>query len=86
MKCASFITRQLSDNGVVKWKQPVVTDNSGSVSFTCDAQSGAKLSTGYRLITCEAVDSSGNRANCSFTIHVYGKIVCFILLYSYSHK
>lgn len=84
MKC--FNQFVAIDDGIVKWKQPRVTDNSGKVSFTCDTQSGAKLSIGKTVIICEAVDDSGNRAKCSYVITVYGKDACFILVYSYSHK
>ena len=76
MKC--YHLTSLLDNGIVKWKEPAVTDNSGNVSFTCDAHSGTKLSIGRKIINCEAVDGSGNRANCSYTLTVYGKVVCSI--------
>ena len=55
------------------WKDPIVSDNSGIVSVTCDAQSGVTLTIGETTVTCEAVDGSGNRAQCSFQVIVKGK-------------
>ena len=58
---------------VIIWKDPAISDNSGIVSVTCNAQSGAELTIGETTITCDAVDGSGNKASCSFQVTVKGK-------------
>ena len=77
IKCYSTTVK--TDGGkptaIVNWHHPVVTDNSGNVSFTCDAQSGAEFTIGITTVTCEAVDGSGNRAQCHFHVTVKGKFV-----------
>ena len=58
--------------GMVLWKDPIASDNSGNVSVTCDPPSGTHFKIGERPITCEAVDGSGNRAECSFPVTLIG--------------
>ena len=53
---------------------PSASDNSGSVSVTCDTQSG-------RPIICKAVDGSGNSAVCSFPVNAEGNMcMCTLIL------
>ena len=66
---------------IVRWNDPVVTDNSGNVSVTCDAQSGAEFTIGETRIPCEAVDGSGNKASCYSYVIVRGNSLCVQLLY-----
>ena len=59
---------------VALWQDPSATDNSGDVSNTiCDPKSGSKFTIGQTLVTCEAVDDSGNNETCNFQIAVEGK-------------
>ena len=59
---------------VAFWQSPSATDNSGDIpDVTCDPQSRSKFTIGQTLVTCEAIDSSGNNNTCSFHIHVNGK-------------
>ena len=58
---------------VVVWEDPAVTDNSGDVlPVSCDPKSGTNFTIGQTTVICEAVDESGNRAECSFTVNVTG--------------
>ena len=59
---------------VAVWQDPTATDNSGNVpKVTCDPQSESEFTIGQTLVTCEAVDSSGNNKTCDFQITVEGK-------------
>ena len=65
----------------VELQNPVATDNSADTpNVTCDALSGSVFVIGETTISCEAVDGSGNRAECSFIVQVTGdyKGVTFI--------
>ena len=49
------------------------TDNSGiKASITCTRESGSQFQIGQTEIVCEALDPSGNTANCIFMIDVIG--------------
>ena len=58
---------------MVKWEDPHASDNSGNVSTTCYPPSGNNFTIGQTVIICEAVDSSGNKAQCYFDVNVIGK-------------
>ena len=58
---------------MVTWEDPTASDNSGAISHvTCDLQSGANFTIGETVVLCEAVDGSGNKAECSFQVNVTG--------------
>ena len=60
---------------VAAWQEPAVTDNSGGVTnVTCIPHSGSEFTIGQTLVTCVAVDSSGNNNTCSFHIGVEGRV------------
>jgi len=57
--------------GAVYFTPPLASDNCGnSVQVTCNPPSGTVFGPGEQLITCTAVDSSGNSNQCSFTLTV----------------
>jgi hypothetical protein len=57
--------------GVVDFHSPMAADNcDGSVVVTCTPPSGSLFGPGDHLITCTAVDHSGNSNQCSFTLTV----------------
>ena len=59
---------------VATWQDLSVADNSEDVpEVACDPQSGSELRIGQTLVTCAAVDGSGNNNTCSFQISVEGK-------------
>ena len=63
------------------WQGPSVTDNSGDVpGVTCDPQSESNFTIGQTLVTCEAVDSSGNINTCRFQVRVVVEGSCFLIL------
>ena len=67
-------TKQGQAFAVAVWQDPSATDNSGDVSeVTCVPHSGSEFSIGLTLVTCEAVDGSGNNNTCNFEIGVEGK-------------
>lgn len=69
---------------LVNWTTPVVTDNSGvAPTVTSNYGSPQKFSQGTHAITYIAVDQSGNKATCTFTVKVTGMRV-LKLVYSYS--
>ncbi|XP_072175625.1 uncharacterized protein [Diadema setosum] len=61
-----------SAGAVACWAVPTTSDNSGSVSLTSTAESGAFFPIGRTLVTYTATDPSGNTAPivCSFNITV----------------
>ncbi|XP_013402495.1 hyalin [Lingula anatina] len=54
----------------VSWVQPTVTDNSGKPVRVISNMSPGKLYRGRYKVVYEARDEAGNRASCSFTLHV----------------
>lgn len=61
-------------SALVNWTEPVAIDTSGIVPLvTSNYRTPQRFSQGSHLITYTAVDQSGNRATCSFTIEVLGK-------------
>ena len=57
----------------VLWQTPMATDNSGETpTVTCEPESEINFIIGHTTVQCEAVDGSGNRAECNFNIHVTG--------------
>ena len=60
----------------VVWKKPNATDDSGyTPEVNCDRLSGTDFFVGITMVTCEAVDRSGNKAVCNFKIMVTGKMI-----------
>lgn len=58
----------------VNWTEPVATDNSGfPPAVTSNYQPLQRLSQGTYVIVYTAVDQSGNKATCSFTVKVKGR-------------
>ena len=58
---------------LVNWTEPVATDNSGvAPTVTSNYQSPQRFSQGTHVITYTAVDQSGNKATCTFTVKVIG--------------
>ncbi|XP_072024935.1 hyalin-like [Amphiura filiformis] len=58
---------------IVKWKQPLATDNSGrDVSVTCNKNSSSRFEIGETDVVCEARDWEGKASYCSFTVAVKG--------------
>ena len=63
----------LSDGPVnvpVSFVNPTATDNSGSASVSCSPASGSNFTLGATVVTCTAVDPSGNSAAVTFTVTV----------------
>ena len=71
----SVLTDDGKPTAMVEWEDPHASDNSGNVSVTCDPQSGTNFTIGQTSIICEAVDASGNRAQCSVQVIVAGEFV-----------
>ncbi|MCM3871767.1 MAG: DUF5011 domain-containing protein [Pyrinomonadaceae bacterium] len=61
-----------SGSAVVNYSTPSATDNSGSVSVTCDQPSGSSFSVlgSPHTVTCTASDDAGNTNSCSFAVSV----------------
>ena len=58
---------------MVTWEKPDATDNSGNVSdVICNPLSGTEFGIGQTIVTCEAVDESKNKGECSFQVEVTG--------------
>src|SRR5437764_117657 len=49
---------------------PTATDNCPGVTVSCSPISGSVFTKGTNSVTCTATDSSGNTADCSFTVAV----------------
>gem|GEM_PF-4575010 len=59
-------------SAVVTYPAPSVSDNLPGVTVACAPVSGSTFPAGTTTVTCTAVDASGNRASCSFTVAVGG--------------
>src|SRR5918996_5842787 len=56
---------------VVRYSRPTALDAvDGPVPVTCTPRSGARFRVGRTVVTCEAVDSSGNTATARFAVFV----------------
>jgi hypothetical protein len=54
----------------VTFALPIATDNQPGVTVACAPASGSFFPVGLDVVTCTATDTSGNTAECSFTITV----------------
>ena len=67
----SAFTAANSCNAVVTYTQPTANDNcDGSRTVTCNPASGTTFNKGVTTVSCSASDTSGNPANCTFTVTV----------------
>lgn len=65
----------------VNWNRPNATDNSGAApSLSSNYKPPQRFSQGTHVITYTAVDQSGNRATCIFTIKVIGIKSYFLMV------
>ncbi|MEM1332377.1 MAG: HYR domain-containing protein [Actinomycetota bacterium] len=65
--------QQVTINSVgdaVSFDPPVITDNSGDVTITCNPAPGTPLPAGDTTVTCTAVDPSGNETVITFVVSV----------------
>ncbi|XP_038052340.1 uncharacterized protein LOC119725047 [Patiria miniata] len=69
---ASFTANTDLDTATFEYYLPTpdISDNSEGVVFTTDFISGTALNVGSHVVTFTATDTSGNTANCSFTVNV----------------
>ena len=64
----------------VVYTDPQVNDNSGQIpTITCDVESGSHFGIGETEVICQAVDSTGNQATCTFTVTVEGNVIYFVM-------
>ena len=69
-----FYATECSSRALLTWSEPKATDNSGHVSISYPAiRPPVNLSIGLYNVLYSAVDSSGNRANCTFIAQVASK-------------
>ena len=55
----------------VRYPAPTATDNcGGSSTIACTPPAGSAFPMGTTLVQCTATDACGNRADCSFKVHV----------------
>ena len=60
-------------SSLVNWTEPVATDNSGlSPKMTTNYHSPQRFDKGAHVIAYTAMDQSGNKATCTFTVVVTG--------------
>ena len=77
----SLDTQPGQPTAVAVWQHPSVSDNSCDKPWvTCKPLSGSNFTIGQTLVTCEAVDSSGNNNTCSFHIDVQGMLSCMLFV------
>ena len=59
----------------VVYSAPQVTDNTGAtLTITCDTESGSHFEICETEVFCQAVDPTGNKATCPFTVKVQGML------------
>ena len=63
-------------SAMINWTEPVAIDNSGAKpTVTSNYQSPQRFSHGSHVIAYTAVDQSGNKATCTFTVNVLGNTI-----------
>ena len=71
-----FYAEQDKFSALVNWTEPVAADSSGvSPLMMSNYRSPERFNQGTHVITYTAVDQSGNKATCNFTVQVLGKNV-----------
>jgi hypothetical protein len=58
------------ESAVVDYGAPSAADNCGLLSVSCSPASGSVFPVGHSAVSCQAVDTSGNRSMCSFAVTV----------------
>ena len=71
----TVVTDFSQPTAVVIWRDLQATDNSGQdPTVTCSTESGSQFT--YRIgetdVICKAVDPTGNKAMCTFTVTIEG--------------
>jgi HYR domain len=56
---------------VVNFPAPVASDNCPGVTVVCNPLAGSCFPVGVTTVTCTATDTSGNTANCPFTVTTF---------------
>ena len=60
---------------VVFWDKPDASDNSGErPNISCSIDNGSQFAIGQTEVICHAQDNFGNRAECTFTVEIKGKL------------
>lgn len=59
-----------SGQAVVNYPEPEASDNCAVASLVCSPASGSVFPLGTTTVTCTGTDTSGNTANCSFSVTV----------------
>ena len=77
ISCPSYIqssTDPGQNTSTVTWTNVTAVDNSDpNPELGCSPESGGKFSLGVTEVACEAIDNSGNKAACQFTVIVTGR-------------
>jgi hypothetical protein len=55
----------------VNFPNPTVSDNCPGATFSCSPPSGSPFPVGTTTVTCTATDTSGNTAQCTFTVSAF---------------
>lgn len=61
---------------IVSYNYPAATDNCPGVTVVCNPPTGSTFALGTTAVTCNATDTSGNAASCSFQVNVFS--VCMV--------
>ena len=59
-------------SAIVTYTTPTATDDTNSVTVSCDRPSGSSFPVGTTTVTCTATDAAINQTSCSFTVTVTG--------------
>jgi uncharacterized repeat protein (TIGR01451 family) len=75
IRCPNNITMELpasQTSAVINYPPPTATDNLPGVTVSCAPPSGTTFPLGTSTVICVAVDVTGNRATCGFSISLAG--------------
>src|SRR5205085_3408980 len=75
IRCPDNVSMTLpaaQSSAVVNYPAPTVSDNLPGVTVTCAPPSGSSFPLGTTTVTCAAVDASGNRSTCGFSVTLTG--------------
>ena len=82
-----FYAGECSSRALLTWIEPVATDNSGHVSINYPGiRPPVNLSIGLYDVMYSAIDSSGNRANCTFIVQVLASTSPHLILNIYYYS
>ena len=82
-----FYATECSSRVLLTWIEPIATDNSGHLSVSYPViRPPVNLSIGLYSVMYSAIDSTGNRANCTFIVQVLASKSLHLIVKTYHYS